>query len=613
MIIRDTHFQANGSEAVVQEAVVTSEARPAGPIGHSQRRDHVLGLVVFLLAVIFYVGNASQPVIFDDNEGLYAGAVREMTQRGDWLLPTNNGLPRIQKPPLTYWTMLGSVSLFGMNEWAIRLPNAIFTAAWIYVTFLIGLRLRDAAHGMLAAGILATMIGVFVFTHLVQPEPFLATFISLSVYAVIAALQEPGRQRGWYLLAWVSLALGALSKGLHGAVWPITIVLTAMVLLPSRRAALKGFFHWSGPVVFLALVAPWYLYMEARLPGFLQAHFLREQVSAAIDGRFDRETLSIPIWMFYAQHGIFFSPWVLFAPAAFAAWRQFPKNKHKNRPWELLWLWIAVTFLTLSFSNLQDYYAMTSWGVAALWLAAAFHPEARVSRWFYFTPCLILVVAGIGLLVFSFFFKDVLAQGSNHIAPIAERDTFANALGGISLGAWQEFLPLMRTAGVALVLGGGGALAWCSRARSSRATACAILTLTMVVLCSLATVGFRIMGPNFSLAEAARAINVVATPESMIVCEGAPHQSSSLLFYLDHRVHWVNAPSQREFAVRVLKQGQELYLNEESFLREWESPRQVFFIVEDTHLAAWKDKLSRRTSAIRVLYHNGTRNVLVNQ
>ncbi|PAW77139.1 MAG: hypothetical protein B9S32_12730 [Verrucomicrobia bacterium Tous-C9LFEB] len=610
MVMRDAHFHANGAETTAQEVVTAPETQQRRSAVRSPWRDHALGLIIFLLAILFYAGNASQPVIFDDNEGLYAGAVREMTQRGDWLLPTNNGLPRIQKPPLTYWAMLGSVSLFGMNEWAIRLPNAIFTAAWVYVTFLIGLRLRDATHGMVAAGILATMIGVFVFTHLVQPEPFLATFISLSVYAVIAALQEPARRRGWYLLAWVSLALGALSKGLHGAAWPIAIVLAAMALMPSRRAALKGFFHWSGLVVFLALVAPWYLYMEARLPGFLQAHFLREQVSAAIDGRFDRETLSIPIWMFYLQHGIFFSPWVLFAPAAFVAWRQYPADK--SRPWKLVWLWMAVTFLTLSFSNLQDYYAMTSWGVAALWLAAAFHPEARVSRWFYLVPCLVLAAAGTGLLIFAFFFKGILAQGSHYIAPIAERDTFANALGGISLGAWQEFLPLMKTAGAALVLGGGSAMWWSGRAKPARATACAALTLTMVVLCSLSTVGFRIMGPNFSLAEAARAINAAATPEATVACEGAPHQSSSLLFYLDHRVHWVNAPSQREFAVRVMQQGQELYWNDESFLSAWESPRQVFFIVEDTRLAAWKDKLFRHAPAARVLYHNGTRNVLVN-
>lgn len=591
-----------------------AETHVSRPGKDALRRGHLLGLAIFLLALVFYAGNSAQPVIFDDNEGLYAGAVREMHQSGDWLLPTNNGLPRIQKPPLTYWAMLSSVSVFGMNEWAVRLPNAIFTAAWIYATFLIGFRLRDAAHGAIAAVMLATMIGVFVFTHLVQPEPFLATFISLAIYCVIAALQEPSRQSRWYLVAWGCLALGTLSKGLHGAAWPIAIVLVAMALLPARRESLKGFFHWSGPVLFLALTVPWYLYMEARLPGFLKAHFLREQVSAAIDNHFDRETLSIPIWMFYLQHGIFFIPWVLFAPAAAMAWHQRRSTLvTSSRPWEIAWLWLAVTCFTLMFSNLQDYYAMTSWGVAALWLASAFHPDARPSRWTLVVPCALLAVAGAGLLVFACFFHSILAHGSQHIAPIAERDTFANALAGISLGVWQTFLPLMKVAGAALLLAGSCSAWWLGKKSPSHFSAFAALALGMVVLCSLATVGFAIMSPNFSLAQAARAINASAQPEAIVSCEGAPHQSSSLLFYLDRRVHWVDAPSYREFAVRVLGQGKELFFDNGQFIAAWESPRQVFFIVEDDHLDVWQQALAMSAHAPHLLLHSGTRNVLVNQ
>lgn len=606
----NAHFHSCADEATLAPAKTSRGDALSTTVG-GRRRDHWLGLAIFVLAMFFYAGNSVEPVIFDDNEGLYAGAVREMVQRGDWLVPTNDGLPRIQKPPLTYWAMLTSVSVLGLNEWAIRLPNALLTAAWVYVTFLIGLRLRDAVHGALAAVMLATMIGVFVFTHLVQPEPFLATFISLSIYCVIAALQEPKRLRQWYLIAWTCLALGALSKGVHGAGWPVAIVLVAMVLMPKQRRSLKAFFHWSGPALFLALVAPWYLYMEWRLPGFLQAHFLREQVSAAIDNHFDRETLSIPLWMFYLQHGIFFAPWALFAPAAAVAW--WRQRKSVGQLWAIAWLWLAVTFVTLSFSNLQDYYAMTSWGVAALWLAAAFHPASKVPRWLLVAPCLLLAATGAGLLIFAFFFKDILAHGSHYIAPIAERDTFANALAGISLGVWQTFLPLMKVAGASLLLSGAAATIWLGQRRLSRYSAFAALAVGMMVLCSMATVGFSIMSPNFSLAQPARAINAMALPDAVVVCEGAPHQSSSLLFYLERRVHWVEAPSQREFAVRVMGKGKELYFDRDQFLASWESPHQVFFIVEDNHLARWREQLEKSVRPPRLLLHSGTRNVLVNQ
>ena len=86
----------------------------------------ILGCIALL-----YAGVSFSPAIFDDNEGLYAGAVREMRQSGDWLVPTSNGFPRVQKPPLVYWAMLVSTAVLGMSEFTLRLPNALASAGWI--------------------------------------------------------------------------------------------------------------------------------------------------------------------------------------------------------------------------------------------------------------------------------------------------------------------------------------------------------------------------------------------------------------------------------------------------------------------------------------------------
>ena len=82
--------------------------------------------------------------MFNQNEGQYAGAAREMlnrpqdylpsarrqTERGQLLVPTNDGMPRLQKPPLVYWTLIASMRLFGVNDFTARLPNALATLAW---------------------------------------------------------------------------------------------------------------------------------------------------------------------------------------------------------------------------------------------------------------------------------------------------------------------------------------------------------------------------------------------------------------------------------------------------------------------------------------------------
>ncbi len=180
---KDVDSTHNISSSVAESPVVApvlEESKAPARIAASRFSWLVLGLVTLL-----YVGVSFAPVIFDDNEGLYAGAVREMHQSGDWLLPTSNGFPRVQKPPLVYWTMLISTSLFGGGEFAMRLPNALATAGWIVATYLIMRRLGGERFGLASAVVLASMLGVWVFNHLVQPEPFLACFISLSFWCLV--------------------------------------------------------------------------------------------------------------------------------------------------------------------------------------------------------------------------------------------------------------------------------------------------------------------------------------------------------------------------------------------------------------------------------------------
>ena len=348
----------------------------------------MLGLVTLL-----YVATCFAPVVFDDNEGLYAGAVREMRASGNWLVPLSNGFPRVQKPPFVYWSMLATTSLFGENEFALRLPNALATAGWIIATYLIMRRLGGERFGLASAVVLASMLGVWVFNHLVQPEPFLACFISLALWCLVEARlaakpQEPfpapgliaGRfpGDGWYLLFWTILALGAMSKGLHGALWPLGTALLAALFVPSWRPWLKPILSWRGVLAFLLIVTPWYAYMAARFPGFLAAHFVNEQVGAALNTRFPADAKQLPLAQFYGQHFLFWMPWTMLLPGAIyvavkagLAARRAPDafSPVTADLMKLLACWFALTMISVAFSTRQDYYSMSCWGVMAAVLA----------------------------------------------------------------------------------------------------------------------------------------------------------------------------------------------------------------------------------------------------
>src|SRR5258707_6193450 len=112
-------------------------------------------------------------------------------------------------------------------------------------------RLGGARSGLSGAVVLSWSLGVGIFPLLVHAEPFLACFISLSFWCLLEARLQaqpetalrggawrfPGER--WYLLFWTFLALGVLSKGLHGALSPLgTAILTALVV-PGWRDLLR--------------------------------------------------------------------------------------------------------------------------------------------------------------------------------------------------------------------------------------------------------------------------------------------------------------------------------------------------------------------------------------
>jgi hypothetical protein len=574
----------------------------------------VLGLIALL-----YVAVSFAPVIFDDNEGLYAASVREMHEAHNWLVPLSNGFPRVQKPPLVYWTMLVSTSVLGENEFALRLPNALATVGWIVATFLIMRRVGGERFGLTAAAALASMLGVWIFTHLIQPEPFLACFVSLALWCLVEARFEERPAARWYWLCWMFLGLGAMSKGLHGALWPLGVVALLAGFFPTWRPWLRPLLSLRGFGIFALIIVPWYAYMAAKFPHFLSAHFVNEQMGAALNARYPSDARQLPLLQFYGQHLLFWMPWTLLLPGAiWAAVRVAPKAGDLN--WtapeidavRLLECWVVLVLVSVAFSMRQDYYSMSCWGVVAGFLVFPWTLRQaagiRVPRWFLLAPCLLLAVVGIGALLFAAHLlhpatSDALA------APIADRDTFMDALSGISPNLWNHLIALFFVFGGALLLGGCFASYLVRRGQNSRALL--MVASMMAVPVVLATCGFTIMSPYFSLAQSSGEINraLAAQPDALVACEAAPNTASSLIYYVNARIHWVNAPFDNQYAQRVLGEGRDYYWNDARLESAWRAARPVYLVIEDDRLSYWRARLA----PVRLLTRDGTRDVLVNR
>ena len=92
---------------------------------------HALFVGLIALAALLHLATCGWGDLYDHTEGQYAGAAREMIASHQWLEPTNDGLPRLRKPPMLYWLIIASFKLFGMKAAAARVPIALATIATV--------------------------------------------------------------------------------------------------------------------------------------------------------------------------------------------------------------------------------------------------------------------------------------------------------------------------------------------------------------------------------------------------------------------------------------------------------------------------------------------------
>src|SRR4029434_1041702 len=93
----------------LEETLLEPPALPPPPTRHA------LFVVLIALAALLHVATIGSGDLYSQTEGQYAGAAREMVETRQWLVPTNDGAPRLQKPPLLYWLIIISFKFFGVH------------------------------------------------------------------------------------------------------------------------------------------------------------------------------------------------------------------------------------------------------------------------------------------------------------------------------------------------------------------------------------------------------------------------------------------------------------------------------------------------------------------
>ena len=132
----------------------------------------------------------SPPSLMDDVDAVQAQIARNMLASGDWVTARLDGVAYLEKPPLIYWTMAVSYKVFGVHDWAARIPIALSALALCWLTAAFGIWAFGKRAGLYAGLCMATCVGLFLFTRVLIPDVMLTFTIALAMWAFLRALDE---------------------------------------------------------------------------------------------------------------------------------------------------------------------------------------------------------------------------------------------------------------------------------------------------------------------------------------------------------------------------------------------------------------------------------------
>lgn len=293
--------------------------------------------------------------LFDYDEGAFSEATREILQSGDWISTTLNGLPRYDKPILIYWLQAASVQVFGLGEFALRLPSALAALAWITaIVRFAGPRL-GTRNALLGGWVAASSLGVLAMSRAATADALLNALLAAMMFDLWRHLESGSRAALRRTYLW--MALGVLTKGPIAILIPLAVSLAFCASLRRWRDWLRAIGDPVGWLILVAVAAPWYavqLHLHGRefVDGFLVRHNLN-RFNGTLEGH------GGSLWYYAVFLPLLLLPWsgllwqvVRRAPGE---WRQ-PLNRYL-----VLWFAFVFVFFSLSGTKLPHYllYGMT--------------------------------------------------------------------------------------------------------------------------------------------------------------------------------------------------------------------------------------------------------------
>jgi len=554
-----------------------------------QRRWFLL-LIVFLIATAIYLGCVlSPPSLMDDVDAVQAQIAKTMLTSGDWVTARLDGVLYLEKAPLIYWLMAISYRIFGVSDWAARLPVAFASIALALLTALFGMWAFGKRAGFYAGLCMSTCVGLFLFTRIQIPDVMLTFTIALAMWALLRALDETEqRPRLWAAILAASLGTGLLLKSLVGIVFPVAAGL--IYLYVSKQLFLRRTWQrlrpMSSSVITLLIAAPWHVLATLRNPpyfawtlksgpglyhGFLWFYFINEQLLRFLNLRYPRDYNTVPRLYFWLFHLLWLFPWSVYLPAVAKLSFKPVDRAGQARLMSLCWTGFILVFFT--FSTTQEYYSMPCYPALALLLGCAMATEGKwIQRG---TRVLggISALAATACIVIALAVRNVPTSGDISAALSRHPSAYTLSLGHMLDLTFDSFaylrLPLWLAA-AAFLLGVAGNLRW-SGIRAFLTTG-----LMMALFFHAARLALVVFDPYLASRPLVNAL--LAAPPGKLIVDHHYYTFSSVIFYSGQDPLLLNGKFNNLEYGAAAPGAPAVFLNDRDFKDLWTSGNRYYLV-----------------------------------
>jgi hypothetical protein len=536
----------------------------------------------------------------DDVDAVQAQIARNMLTSGDWVTAHIDRIAYMEKPPLIYWIMAGSYKIFGVHDWAARLPIALSAVALCWLTAAFGVWAFGKRGGLYSGLCMATCVGLFLFTRILIPDVMLTLTIAIAMWAFLRAIdEEEAHPRLWAIILAVNLGLGLLLKSLIGVVFPIGAALVYLAITHQlfSKKVWRRLHPFLGTAIILAIAAPWHVLATLHNPptfvwtlhsgpddyhGFLWFFFINEQLLRFLNMRYPRDYNTVPRAYFWLFHLIWLFPWSVYLPAVVK--QSFKPVDRAGRARLLALCWIGFVLVFFTFSTTQEYYSMPCYPAFALLIGSAMAGGGEWVRRGTRVLAAITACCAVAAFALLFYVRHVPTPGDISNALGRHPKAYTLSLGhmeDLTIDSFGYLRKPLFLAGIAFLIGALGTIRWAGK-RAYFAAA-----LMMVLFFHAARMAMVTFDPYLSSHSLARALE--HAPPGTLIAQGHYYGFSSVFFYTDRTGLLITDRRVNLGYGSHAPDAPHMFISDAEFKSLWTAPGRCYLLAHDGDLVKFQD------------------------